>query len=252
VNGRGRPGARDLLACCAIAIAGSLVLLISPEGWIQAVLLGALVLATTGYAVCAALFPPGALEDEDRWVYSFVFSIAAAAIGGLALQLLFDLGRGAWATIAALIAIGASASAWQRRRAVPRRPRRAGGRSLKGAFWAVGFLVAAAIGGVAIAVATSGVHEQQSRQRFASLWAVPSGERVEAGVWNHGAPARYRLEVRSGGRPVESRQLRLAPNQRWSALLGPAVSASGPETMITLYHGRVPYRSVELNPASGG
>lgn len=254
MNGRGRrSGAGDLIACCAVAIAGSLVLLISPGGWIQAALLGVLVLATTGYAICAALFPPGTLEDEDRWVYAFVFSIAAATLGGVTLQLLFDLGRGTWLAVAALATLGAGAVAWQRRGSAPRTPRKTGGRSLRGALWTIGFLAAAvAIGCIAIVVATNGVHEQQSRQRFASLWAAPSGERVEAGVWNHGAPVRYRLEVRSDGRPVESRQLHLAPNQHWSTLLGPAVSASDPETLITLYHGRVPYRSIELNPTSGG
>ena len=215
-------------------------------------LLAALALGASGYAICAALFPPGALEEEERWAYSFVFAISAAALGGLLVQLFFDLGRGAWVAIAVATTLGAAAVAWRRRGW--RRPsaRKAARRLPAGALWALGFGAAAAIACGAVAIATSGVREQHSRQRFASLWAVPHGERVEAGVWNHGGPARYELAVSSAGKPVERLQLHLGPDQHWSALLGPGVSVLSGETTIVLYHGRLAYRSVALNPVGGG
>jgi len=250
---RRRPAAADLVAACTMGFAGSLVAAFSPGGWLQLWLSGLFVLATTGYAIGAALFPPGTLEREDRWIYSFVLSVSAAALGGLAFQLLVDLSRGAWAAIAMSITLCASAVAW-RRRFQPQldEARRTPARPQAGVLWAITFLAALTIGGVAIAVAAGGVHEQQSRQRFASLWAVPGDGRIEAGVWNHGGPARYRLEVRSDGKPIESLRLRLAPDQHWRVLLGPAASESDSDVLITLYHGRIPYRSVELRPASLG
>jgi len=241
----------DLAAACGLAVVGLLVSMASLGGWLQAVVLAPLVLAVPGYAIAAALFPPWTIERADRVIYSFVFSIGAAALGGLALQTVVDPDRGAWLALLALITFGASAVAQSRRAVSP--IQHAPGQSSRlpaGPHWAVAFLAALAIAGGAIAIAAGGVHEQQSHRRFASLWAVPvpgGGGTVEAGVWNHGGPASYTLEVRSGGTTIEKLRLRLSPSQQWRATLGPEVSSRGPALLLALYHDSTPYRSVELN-----
>ncbi len=93
---------------------------------------------------------------------------------------------------------------------------------------------------------------KQSRQRFASLWALPGktdtgAPRLETGVWNHGGPARFRLEIDGEGQAIFSRRLQLAPNERWSAKLRPEVPPGTEVVTVTLKRGSRPYRSVELS-----
>jgi hypothetical protein len=96
------------------------------------------------------------------------------------------------------------------------------------------------------------VRQQQSNQRFASLWAVvvegDDGPAIEVGVWNHGGPSAYRLEA-SSGEATDTRRLRLGPAERWQGRIDPLVTAGEGPRQITLYHGSEPYRSVELNLA---
>ena len=244
---RGAKRSLDLLLTCGLAAIGLAIAIVSPGNWLQAVLLAPLVLGAIGYSITAALFPPGATRREDRYVYAFVFSVSAAALGGLLVQLVVDLDRDAWIAISAIVAFGASAIAARRRQTLPiprRRPVPL--RAPPGALWAVGFLAALAIAGGALAIATDGVREQQSRQRFASLWALPVGTGVETGVWNHGGPTTYRLDVSNRGETLESLRLRLAPNQRWSKRLETSIVGRTGTLLLTLYQGALPYRSVEL------
>ena len=130
--------------------------------WLQALLLP-FVLFVPGYAIAAALFPPQTIRRSDRVVYSFVFSISAAALGGLALQVFVGLGLGAWLGLLLAITLGAAAIALVRRDSLPiqaaPRPRlRLPARPL----WALGFLAALAIAGVSVSIAVQGVREQQS------------------------------------------------------------------------------------------
>ncbi|HXR29788.1 MAG TPA: DUF1616 domain-containing protein [Solirubrobacterales bacterium] len=238
----------DLRLACGLAAIGLIGTLVSPGGWLQAVLLSPLVLVATGYAITAALFPPGATEREDRYVHVFVFSVSAAALGGLLVQFAVDLDRAAWIAISTIVTFGASAIAARRRQTTPiQRRRSAPLRAPAGALWAVGFLAALVIAGAAVAIATDGVHEQQSRQRFASLWGLPVGTGIEAGVWNHGGPTTYRLDLSDGDELLESLRLRLSTHERWSKRLGATVAGRTGTLLLTLYHDALPYRSVELD-----
>jgi hypothetical protein len=242
---------------CGLAAFGLLVSIVSPGGWPQTVALAPLVLAAPGYAISAALFPPGAAGREELVVYTFVFSISASALGGLALQVFLGLDRTAWLVLLVVLTLAASTVAQARRGALPiQHAFEPAFRGPAGALWAVALLAALAIAGGAIGIGAEGVREQLSRQRFASLWAVPTGADagsagVKLGVLNHGGPATYRLEVRGVGEIVERRRLRLAPDQLWEARLDPEVIPNSGPLLVTLYHGLTPYRSVELNIGEG-
>jgi hypothetical protein len=238
-----------LAAACLIGAVSLLVTVAAPGGWVQAGPLLLLVLAAVGYAVSAALFPPGTIERSDRAVYSFVFALSAAAVGGLLLQFAVDLDRWAWFLLLAGIDFVACAIAW-RRISMPIRGYSAI-RLPAGPIWAACFLAALTIAGAAVVIAVRGVHEQQSRQRFASLWALPVDGGIEAGVWNHAGPSSYLLDVSSDGRTIERLKLRLPPGGRWRQMLGPGVSAATPSLLLTLRRSAVAYPapSVELNIA---
>jgi Protein of unknown function (DUF1616) len=252
VNRRGGAGSRDLAIACGLAGLGLITSIASPADWERAVAMAPLVLAVPGYAIAAALFPPGSIERADRVVYSFALSVSAAALGGLALQVALDLGRTTWLLLLVVLTLAASAVAGSRRSKLPRRAPRRPVRPPEGVLWAGALLAALAIVGAAIAIAAEGVREQQSKQRFASLWAVPAqsesgADRIEVGVWNHGGPAAYRLEASNGEGTIESLRLRLGPGRRWRARLDPPASAEDGPLLITLYHRATPYRSLELD-----
>jgi hypothetical protein len=248
----------DLAIACGVAGAGLLVSIADPENWLQAAVLAPFVLVVPGYAIAAALFHPGGIRGLDRVVYSFVFSISAAALGGLALQLVLGLDRVAWLTLLTLITLAASAVAQARRATLPiqRAGRAPSLRLPTGPAWAIALLALAITAG-AIAIATQGVHEQQSRQRFASLWALPGQTEAGApwlktGVWNHGGSVEYRLEISGDGQTIYSRRLRLAPNERWSAKLRPAIPPGTDVLVVALKRRSATYRDLELSVAGAG
>lgn len=226
--------------------------------WLQALLAAALVLFLPGYAIAAAVFPPGVLEREDRLVYSFAFSVSASALGGLAVGVVLDLDSTVWLALLALVTLVAAAIAKARRGALPTRHAsdRPPARPPSGALWAAALLAALAISGGAIGIAAQGVREQQSRQQFASLWAVPTETgpgtlRVALGVRNHGGPAGYRLDIGSGGAILSRRRLQLGPDQLWEERVELAAPSPERPVLITLYHRSTPYRSVELEVGAG-
>jgi hypothetical protein len=257
MNGPGRPRSTDLAIASGLAILGLFVSVISPATWVRAVALAPLVLAAPGYAIAAALFPPGAIEREDRIVYAAAFSVSASALGGLALQVFLGLDRTTWLVFLVLVTLAAGLVAQMRRETLPiQSTDKPAYRPPAGPLWAVAFLAALAIAGGAISIASGGVREQLSRQRFASLWAVPAGPEpgaagVKIGVLNHGGPAGYTLEVSSAGAVVESRPLRLDPDELWEARLGPELTAGSDLLLVTLYHRSTPYRSVEVYLGEG-
>jgi hypothetical protein len=248
----------DLAIACGAAVAGLLISIADPENWLQAAVLTPLVLVVPGYAIAAALFPPGGIRHLDRIIYTFAFSISASALGGLALQLVLELDRAAWLGLLVVITVAASAVAGARRATLPiqRRDPAASIRLPTSPAWAIALLALAITAG-AIAIAIEGVHEQQSRQHFASLWALPGHSEagatwVETGIWNHGGPANYRLEISGDGQTIYSRQLRLAPHQRWSAKLRPTVPAGTDVLVVALKHRSSTYRELELGIAGAG
>lgn len=250
-HGRGRSA--DLVAVAALAVFGALVAVLSPPAWLQAALVWPLALLLPGYAISAALFPPGGLPRGDRVIYAFVFCISAAVLGMLVLQLVLDVRRTAWICLLLGVTLGGVAIAWRRRRAAPVQAATGGGLRLPaGPFWALGFLVATVLAAFSVAVASDGVREQQSRQVFASLWAVPTGAPdsdapVRVGILNHGGPTSYTLEVRTEGELVESFPVRLGDRQQWQRTLPSPVTSSTPALNIALVRDGERYRTVELN-----
>jgi hypothetical protein len=242
----------DLVAVVALALLGALVAIFSPPTWIQVILVGPLALLLPGYAIAAALFPPGSLPRGDRFVHVFVFCVGAASLGMLLLQLAVDVRRAAWVCLLLVITLVAAAIAW-RRRTVPNQATRSGfGRPPAGLTWMIGFLAATGLAGLSIAVASDGVREQQSQQVFASLWAVPTGgpnsdKPVKVGILNHGGPISYRLVVRVDGQLVESFPVRLDGNRQWRRTLPAPIASNSPNLNIALIHDGERYRAVELN-----
>ncbi|HEU5063725.1 MAG TPA: DUF1616 domain-containing protein [Solirubrobacterales bacterium] len=221
--------------------------------WLQVILLGPLALLLPGYAIAAALFPPGSLPRGDRFIYTFVFCISAAVLGMLVLQLVLDVRRAAWICLLLGVTLAGAAIAWRRRRKVPIQAA-TGGRLWvpAGPFWALGFLVATVLAAISLTVASDGVREQQARQVFASLWAVPTGSPdsdapVEVGILNHGGPTSYTLEVRIEDELVESFPVRLGNRQQWQRTLLPPVTSSSPALNVALVRDGERYRTVELN-----
>lgn len=248
----GRERSTDLRAVAVLAILGALVALISLPVWAQAVLLGPLALALPGYAIAAALFPPGAVQRGDRFVYAFVFSVSAAVLGMLVLQLVIDVHRTAWVCLLLAITLASAAIAWRRRRGLPIPAARPAARPPGGAVWILACLAAVGLAFGAIALASEGVRKQQAQQAFASLWAVPTGgpksdKPVRVGVFNHGGPASFRLEVKIEDEPVASIPVRLGDRQEWRQTLPPPVTSSSPSLNVALVSRSERYRTVELN-----
>jgi hypothetical protein len=247
---RGRSGSADLVAVALLTLIAILLAATSPPEWIQAIGLAPLAIVLPGYALVAALFPPGTLATSDRVVHTFIFCISAAALGGLLLQLAVDLDRATWIAIMATISLVGSAVAWRRRRALPIQYKARLRRPPPGAAWGLAFLLAIAGAGVSIALAADGVREQQSRQAFTSLWAVPSarpGGPVTVGVVNHGGPAAFELEVSAPGEPARRLPVRLDGSREWRRQLAPPFNSATKSLRIALVHRGVPHRSVELN-----
>lgn len=264
MNGSRHP-ARGLLLAAALAVAAAVVLLLPLPAWLQFVFLAPLALVLPGYALSYALFPPGTLPIAERCVYVFVLSLSVAAMGGVVLQLVFGLDQALWALLEVTVTLVAVAVALRRRALLPiQKPgadRLSAGARRQGARYgllaALGFALAAALAVFAVASASDGVREQQARQVFASLWAVPLGGEVgepvpvRVGVWNHGARSSYRLRVTGGEQILEQIPVRLGARQKWEQTLTPPPDAATGDLELTLFRGVKPYRSVVLNIGVG-
>ena len=242
---------RDLLAVSLLTVVALAVALADPPGWLQAAVLLPLALLLPGYAICAALFPSDLLPRDERVVYCLVLSISAAALGGLATQLLLDLDRGVWVGLLAALTLLATMIAAARRRQAPPASSTIPGRRSLGLLSVAGILASLAIAGGAIAIAADGARDQSRRQVFTSLWAVPAGaalaDGVTIGVWNHGGGTAMRLEARRHGRPIGSWRLSLRGDQRWQAPLDGSLLPGPAPLVVSLYREGSLYRRVHLD-----
>ena len=253
----GRGGSRDLALILA-ALAATLVLLAMPYGGLpKAILLLAATLFLPGYALSAALFPPGALPPGERAVYSFALSIAAAVLGGLAWQFGFDLTRTTWALLLAAITLVGCAIAQSRRDPSQDLHRtQARNSDARGAGWprldlptaaTASLGIAAAI--VAISIATTGLQDQRAESHFTSLWVVPPtprSEAVEIGILNHqGSTHSYRLEVEAAGQEIDRWRGRLASRANKRLFLAPGSVPAGTRIVVSLFRDGALYRRVE-------
>jgi hypothetical protein len=250
---------RDLAAAMALALLGLIVSLLSVPGWLRAAVLLPAALAAPGYAIGAALFRPGAIPRGERLVLTIVFSISAAILGGLLVQLAIGLDRAVFASILFAVTVGAALLAGERRGpagspvearfALPR----------LNPFSVAAIVAAMGLAAWGIEIATDGVYEQRRESHFSSLWML-SGEppvnagrpihSVRLGVSSHeDAPVSYRLGVSQGPNLLKAWRFRLEPGQRWSRML-PTPNAIGPGRLVgRLYRGGAVYRTVSLDLA---
>lgn len=242
----------DLVALVALALLGLVAVLAGIDGAVGAVLLLPLAFAVPGYALTAALFPPGQIPAAERAVYVVALGIAVAALSGILVQLVFSLDRTAWAlTLAGLtLAAGAVASArrWEERPA-------AAAPELNPI--AVVLLVAAlAIASWAVMNATDRARDELGDAHFTELWLLPKDGpgapgRVSIGVSNHeGHPASYLVRLTLGGAPLRDWTVRLGEGQAWTTDLQAPLPTDSKPLRVTLLQGGEVYRQAFLRSDS--
>jgi hypothetical protein len=241
------------LALVSIASLISLVLaVLSFGGWAKVIALTPMVLFLPGYALAAAMFPPGSIPRTERFVYIVSLSVGTAALGGLLWQLVLDLDRTAWAVLLTLVTLVGCAVAWRGRagstspkRAIsmPRLPR-------VGPLTALALLAALALVVAAVNIAIDGIERQRGTSHFSSLWMVPRSEEagsIEVGVWNHmGNPHQFLLSVERRGEPLRTWSRRLGPDQRLQRVLSAAELPGRGVLVVTLYRDGKLYRRTKL------
>jgi uncharacterized membrane protein len=233
---------RDLAVVAALAVAALVVTALPFPDVLRALVCIPFVLVAPGYALGATLFPPEFISRDERATLTVAFSVAAWSIGGLILHLAVDLDRTAWLLLGLAVTIAGVLLA-QARRPGPggRRARRSGTRPRWRALAASAtpavpaLVLAVAIAGVAIAIASGGQARELARAHFSSVWIVPQvdgtsdpAERIEVGIQNHeGRDADYTLKVTTKGREIEEWDVQLDSGEAWGETV-PAAEAEGP------------------------
>jgi uncharacterized membrane protein len=225
-----------------------------------------LVLVVPGFAVTAALFPPGSLAKTVRLTLGVAVSMIVALIGGFLLNFTpWGMRQESWVALLVIVSAAAAALAGPRWAAAwdgllrwhgPRL--RAGAASPMNwvlLWWAV------CVSSVAVAVAISGA-SVSSTAGYTQLWAVPSDsaavgqpESVRVGVRNaETATQQYRLDLQQDGEVLQEwPAVTLQQDEQWETTLSVSPpmtsSSSGTPTEIVLYRADAPdvvYRRVTL------
>jgi uncharacterized membrane protein len=261
MNLAGGGRSRDLVVTAATSLVSLILIALPFGGLIKGIVLLPMILVLPGYALAAAVAPPGTLSRSERAVYVVVLSVSAAALGGLVWQFAFDLGRETWALILASITLAGCAIAQRRRarqrpirdRKQPRAPRASRERSRLSQLelpTALTVLIGVAAAIVAIVIAVDGLQDQRAESNFSALWVVPpspNSKAVEVSILNHQDAAHaYRLEVEADGKEIQDWQGRIGARGRKRVLLGPAMVPPGTQLAISLYRDGLPYRRTEL------
>jgi uncharacterized membrane protein len=252
-------GNRDLAIVALLAGAGMLAAFIPLPNPLRSILAAPLVLALPGYALSVGLFPARSFPLSERAFLAFALSIAACVLPGLVVQVFFDFSLHSWGISLAIVTWAAVVWAARRRwEAEPgewvappaaRDPADAPGPRIALAIALIAASVAVA--GIAVAVSSDGVHDEERRQQFASLWAVPDGEGpddgITIGVWNHYEPdATFRVTVERDGRVLREFDLTLDATDRWLWRLPGEVTAGDGRLVVTLTGQEGPERRVAL------
>jgi uncharacterized membrane protein len=240
----------DLALAGAFALAALAVTVVPFPDVIRAALFLPLSLFLPGYLLAAVIFVPGAITRVERVAFVCAFTVTFWAIGGLIVQLAFDLDRGIWLGLLIALAAGAIPVAQARRkgrtRPRPWRPRLDLGRLAP-------IPIAIAIAAAAIAVASSSADSQLARSRFSSIWIVPSGapasSRIIVGVENHeGESVQYSARVSRGGRIISQWTFSLDDRETWEREIGISPTASGERVVAALFRDGKLYRRAAFDP----
>ena len=251
----------DLLIVSLIA---SLAGLSAWLGWTWPVLpalLGlSLVLFVPGYALTAALFPPGTLGTVERVLFSVALSLVCTMLGSLALYWLHvTLRPVTWALLLAAVTYYASLIAWLRRRSIGSAlPALNLNLAQTGMLGLAGLAVVAALALARVPSSPAGL------QGYTVLWILPTdgaeppGVRVGISSMEF-APARYRLLVTVDGQPMDEwAAIKLGPGESWEEFVPLSVQMAKPgkieATLYRLDNPSVVYRQVSLwqDQATGG
>jgi uncharacterized membrane protein len=243
---------RDLAAAAGLALLGLLVALLPLPGPLSTALFLPLVLFVPGYAVAAALFPPGFVTRDERAALAVAFSVGAWALIGLVLQIFINLDRGVWLAMLLLVTLTGVVIAQMRREALPDAMAiREGPYSTINPLAMAAFVAAIAIAAVSIAVASGGQERELDRARFSGFWIAPvkgTGDpaaEISVGVQNHeDRTTRYRLIVTTRGRTIDEWRIALEDEGTWSNRVS-ADEAEGPVLALLYRDGRL-YRRVKV------
>jgi uncharacterized membrane protein len=235
---------RDLDLVAALIAAGLLVTALPLPNPVRAVVFIPLVLVAPGYALAAALFPPGFVTREERATLTFALSVAAWALGGVVLYLVIDLDLWAWLLMGATVTLASLVIAQWRRHAQPAGRRESAfttrpglGELVSCAVTAspaiLALTVAVAVAVLALALASASQYRELARAHFSSVWISPPPStsrpptRISVGVENHeGTTGAFRLVVTTKGRTIDEWESELESGERFEASV-PAAEAEG-------------------------
>lgn len=235
----GRHEARDLaLVVATVLIQGFLAVRGIQVPVLTPVLATLVVLVLPGYALVAALGDSAPRDFALRAMLVLGTSIAVAALGGLALNLLpFGYNATSWTLVLGVVTLTTCAVAYVRRG-----PRRSGGREafterarLPVRALAVVTLAGAVLVG-AVVLSTVSARRQQQNEQVVALSLRPTGsgglQRLELEIDNHtGASASYRLVIDVSGKPTHTWSMIAVPAQTsWRTTFAMPV-ASGAHTI---------------------
>lgn len=256
----------DLLVVAILSATSAVGILLLPGGVPRFCCAAVLLLCAPGYALTAALFPPGSVTGAVRLLSCVLLAIATLATGSVLVHATtVPLGRPAWTTLALAVTAAACVVAFRRRGAHGTvsfaglaRPRV---RRLDAVLLVLALVAASA--GVAISRTPLPAKEALG---YTQLWMLPGvagpGDEVVIGIRSAEKRSQaYRLELVAGeDRRVIQARIVLAPGRQYQQRLRlPDAPALSPEpadgTILTaeLYRlDRVgdPYRRVTIKVAS--
>jgi uncharacterized membrane protein len=242
----------DLVATLGLAVLALIVALVPVEGWLRVALLISLVFVLPGYAVVSALLPSGTIPATERAVYTLALSIVVLVLSGVIVQLVRGVDRATWVILLPLITVAATGVALRRRRALPWEPPRRVV-PLIPPISALALVIAVALAGWAISIASTGARSDRVAARFTELWVLPAqvaptgGKAVSVGVENHqGAPVSYRIRMTQRGIEIAGRDIRLRDGDRWRGQFPVRRISRAAPLLVTLLRRGAVYRRVYL------
>ena len=240
------------LVVAAAAVAVALTAFGSSDVALRVIPALVLVLVAPGYALREALLPRPDAHAAERVLLTLGLSVAAAAFGGLVLNLTpWGLGPTPWAALLGGLTLAASAVAFARRRGQPAVSpvRRPGWLRLRDGLM---FVLAALLVVVALREAQTEAIRQQS-VGFTQLWVLPAGQAdraaVQLGVMSQEpALTRYRLRLEVDGRLVrEWQSIALRPSEQWQQTIALPAGRGSEKVEALLYRLDAPETTYRLS-----